>query len=80
MSSPHAEIAILARRCEWLMSDAAFALGWRRYSSAQCRDAAAALEEFATALRQHAETLPAGELPGHEPNGRTTPVEGDGDA
>ncbi|GAB3554631.1 hypothetical protein J2S53_003530 [Actinopolyspora lacussalsi] len=74
MSSPHAEIATLARRCEWLMSDAAFALGWRRYSPQQCRDTADALEEFATALREHAGTLPSGELPDSE---RTTLVEGD---
>ncbi|PRW62953.1 hypothetical protein [Actinopolyspora mortivallis] len=64
MSGPSsgAVLAELLVRGTWLVEEAAYEIGGRRYTSGQCRDVAAALEELAAALREHADTLPSGEL------------------
>ncbi|ASU79846.1 hypothetical protein CDG81_18040 [Actinopolyspora erythraea] len=62
------------------MSDAAHELGWRRYSPQQCHDTAVAFEEFTTALREHAQMLPSGELPASGQSTQPTVVEENSDA
>ncbi|MGJ7905695.1 hypothetical protein ACOQFL_04360 [Actinopolyspora sp. H202] len=75
MSHPHTQLSVLLRRGEWMLSDAAFEIGGRRYTATQCRDTATVLDELAAALRQHATSLPSGELPTGELPGDSTPTD-----
>ncbi|SDP87264.1 hypothetical protein SAMN04487905_11179 [Actinopolyspora xinjiangensis] len=72
MSQPHTQLSVFLRQGEWLLDEAAFAVGGQHYSPTQCRRAATVLDELAAALRQHADLLPSGEpttgeLPTGEP-------------
>ncbi|PRW63170.1 hypothetical protein [Actinopolyspora mortivallis] len=69
MSGPSsgAVLAELLVRGTWLVEEAAYEVGGRRYTSGQCRDVAAALEELAAALGEHAgrvEDVPAATVDG----------------
>ncbi len=46
-------MAVLLRRGQWLLDEAAFEIGGGRYTPGQCRDAAHALAELATTLDEY---------------------------
>ncbi|MDR7302247.1 hypothetical protein [Haloactinomyces albus] len=52
MSRPDTVLAVLLRKAQWLLDEAAFEVGGGRYSNRQRRDLATALNELATALRE----------------------------
>ncbi|WP_019855643.1 hypothetical protein [Actinopolyspora mortivallis] len=64
MSGPSAAagLAELLMRGVWLLEQTAYEVGGRRVTAGRCRDVAVALDEVAAALREHADTLPTGEL------------------
>ncbi|NYH80726.1 hypothetical protein FHR84_004094 [Actinopolyspora biskrensis] len=69
---PHSRLSYLMIRGEELLGDAARDVGCRRATPQQCRDVAESLEQLAGALREHAATLPVGELDASE----STVIEG----
>lgn len=52
MTSRHAHLAVLLRKAEWMISDAAFAAGGNRLSSGDREELAESLTELAGALRE----------------------------
>lgn len=53
MTSRDAQLATLLRKAEWMLDDAAHAVGGGRMSSADSAALAEALDELAAALRAH---------------------------
>lgn len=52
MGSRDAQLAVLLRKAEWMLDDAAFEVGGGRFSTADREALAAALDELASALRE----------------------------
>lgn len=52
MSSRQTQLAVLLRKCQWLLDDAAHELGGGRFSSADQQALAESLDELAGALRE----------------------------
>lgn len=58
MASGDAQLAVLLRKAEWMLDDAAYEVGGGRFSTADREALAAALDELAGALREcRAETV-----------------------
>ncbi|MHA6798245.1 hypothetical protein [Bounagaea algeriensis] len=57
-------MAVLLRRGQWLLDEAAFDIGGGRYTPESCRDTAHALTELAAALDEYShEITPTDETP-----------------
>ena len=52
MSSRATALAVLLRKAEWMLDEAAFEVGGGRYSDQQRRELATALDELSAALRE----------------------------
>ncbi len=52
MSSRDTALAVLLRKAEWLLDEAAFEVGGGRYSDQQRRELATALDELSATLRE----------------------------
>ncbi|SFT72616.1 hypothetical protein SAMN04487904_112157 [Actinopolyspora lacussalsi subsp. righensis] len=53
MSRPHTQLAVLLRRCQWMLDEAAYKLGGKRLPAADRHDLADALDELSAALREY---------------------------
>jgi hypothetical protein len=52
VSSQDTALAVLLRKAEWMLDEAAFEVGGGRYSDQQRRELATALDELSAALRE----------------------------
>ena len=52
MSSRDTALAVLLRKAEWMLGEAAFEVGCGRYRDQQRRELATALDELSAALRE----------------------------
>ncbi|GAB3555436.1 hypothetical protein J2S53_003425 [Actinopolyspora lacussalsi] len=53
MSQPHTQLAVLLRRCQWMLDEAAHRLGGNQLPATDRRTLADALDELAAALREY---------------------------
>ncbi|SFT91509.1 hypothetical protein SAMN04487904_11326 [Actinopolyspora lacussalsi subsp. righensis] len=53
MSRPHTQLAVLLRRCQWMVDEAAYKLGGKRLPATDRQDLAEALDELSAALREY---------------------------
>lgn len=51
MTDRQTQLAVLMRKAQWMLDDAAFSIGGGRYSSTEAAELTTALDELAQALR-----------------------------